>query len=325
MGLTNFPRGVSSFGIPCVGGGGIPATSGQVVFVDSDNGSDGRSLKSNSIKRAFKTIAKAYASVVSNANDVIALVGSATHTLTEMLTVAKNRVHFIGLDCAGRMYGQGAKVSLGITTAVTDLATILNLGGRNSFQNLKIINSNTLAQALYSFIDGGEYMFMNGCEIYKESMLNITGAAELVMNGDSAQVYRTTIGSLANLLVGNVIRPNVLMTKGIAGAGLVARDVAFKDCQFWKKASHVNNRFFYGANATDVERMLLIENGLFFSQKLSGAVPAQCVEFAAEQTSGYVLLRNCESIGNTKLSTTTGVYIAGTVPGYATSGIAVAA
>jgi hypothetical protein len=89
-------------------------------------------------------------------------------------------------------------------------------------------------------------------------------------------------------------------------------------------AGHVNNRFIYGANADDAERMLLIRNSVFFSQKLSTAVPAQCVAFAAEQTAGYVLIDNCSSIGNTKLSTTTGIYITGAVPTYATSGIAVA-
>jgi len=35
MGLTNFPNGVSSFGMPVLGSGGIPATTGNVFFVDS--------------------------------------------------------------------------------------------------------------------------------------------------------------------------------------------------------------------------------------------------------------------------------------------------
>jgi len=321
--MTNFPNGVSSFGIPMVGCG-IPATSGTVIFVDADNGSDGVSLKSNSIKRGFKTIAKAYDLATTNKNDVIALSANASHVLTEMLTVAKNRVHFVGLDGAGRMYGQGAKIALGITGVATNLGTILNTGVRNSFQNIKFTNADTVAQGLYTFLDGGEYMFMANCEIYKSTLLTTTLASELVMNGDSAQVVNTTIGSLADAQTTQTIRANIRMTKGLAGTGLVARDVVFKNCNFWKKAGHVDNRFVYGANATDVERMLLFDNCLFFSQKLSVAAPAQCVAFAAEQTAGYCLIRNCDSVGNTKLSTTTGVYITGAVPTYATSGIAVA-
>ncbi len=323
MTMTNFPNGVSSFGIPMVGGG-IPATSGTVIFVDADNGSDGVSLKSNSIKRGFKTIAKAYDLATTNKNDVIALSANASHVLTEMLTVAKNRVHFVGLDGAGRMYGQGAKVALGITGVATNLGTILNTGVRNSFQNIKFTNADTVAQGLYTFLDGGEYMFMANCEIYKSTLLTTTLASEMVMNGDSAQVVNTTIGSVADAQTTQTIRANIRMTKGLAGTGLVARDVVFKNCNFWKKAGHVDNRFVYGANATDVERMLLFDNCLFFSQKLSAAAPAQCVAFAAEQTAGYCLIRNCDSVGNTKLSTTTGVYITGAVPTYATSGIAVA-
>jgi hypothetical protein len=321
MSLTNFPNGISSFGVPVLGGG-FPATTGKVFFVDYTNGSDGNSGKSPT--KAFKTVAKAYESTTTNKDDVIALIGSASHVLTEMLTVSKSRVHFVGLDPTGRYYGQNAKLSLGVTTAATDIGTILNTGIRNSFTNIKFTNANTVTEGIYCFVEGGEYTVINGCEIYKETDLDQTGAAELVMNGDSCQVLNSTIGSLANAISGTIIRANVLMTKGIAGEGKVSRDVIFDNCLFWKKAGHVNNRFIYGANADDAERMLLIRNSVFFSQKLSTAVPAQCVAFAAEQTAGYVLIDNCSSIGNTKLSTTTGIYITGAVPTYATSGIAVA-
>lgn len=325
MTITNFPNGISSFGVPVMGGGGIPATPGNIIFVDYTNGDDGRSIKSNSAQRAFKTIAKAYDLATTNKDDVIALVGSASHVLTEMLTVSKNRVHFVGVDGTnGRLYGQNAKISMGVTTAATDIGAVLNTGVRNSFTNVKFTSANTVTESIYTFVEGGEYTVLKNCEIYKETDLDQTGAAELVMNGDSCQIVGCTIGSLANAISGAIVRANVLMTKGIAGAGKVARDITFQDCQFWKKAGHVNNRFVYGANADDVERMLLIRNSVFFSQKLSTAVPAQCVAFGAEQSAGYVLIDNCSSIGNTKLSTTTGVHITGPVPTYAASGIAVA-
>ena len=110
MGLTNFPNGITSMGMPVLGNG-IPATEGSVLFVDYGAGSDGVSKKANSISHAFKTIDKAYDTATTNKNDVICLVGSSTHTLTEMLTVAKNRVHFVGLDGGNRYYGQGASGS----------------------------------------------------------------------------------------------------------------------------------------------------------------------------------------------------------------------
>jgi hypothetical protein len=322
MGYTNFPNGITSMGAPVANG--IPATEGSVFFVDYGSGDDGRSAKSNTIKRAFKTVNKALSLATTNKNDVIALVGNSTHTLTEMLTVSKNRVHFVGLDGTYRGYGQGAKVSLGVTTAATDIGTIKNTGVRNSFRNIKFINNNTVAQGIYCFVEGGEYTVIDGCEIYKSTDLDVTGAAELVMNGDSAQVRNSTIGSTANSISGAIIRANVLFTKALAGTGKVSRDVVFENCRFWKRASNVANRFMYGANATDIERMLHIKDCTFFNTKLAAALPAQCVAFGAEQTQGFALIDNCTSINNTKLSTTTGVYIQGAVPTYATTGISVA-
>ncbi len=320
MSLTNFPNGISSFGAPV--NTGMPEGLTKVFYVDYILGSDGN--KGTSVSKPFQTIQKALDSVTTNKNEGIALMGNASHVVTAMLDFSKSRVHMFGYDPGGRMYGQNAKVSMGVTTAATDIGCIKNTGIRNSFRNIKFTSANTVAQGIYTFVEGGEYTVIEGCEIYKETDLDQTGAAELVMNGDSAQVSNCYIGSTANLISGAITRANVLLTKGLAGTGLVARDVSFDNCKFVKKAGHVNNRYFYGANATDVERMLHIKNSLFFAGKLSTAVPAQCVAFAAEQTEGYCLIDNCSSIGNTKLSTTTGVYITGAVPTYATSGIAVA-
>ena len=60
-----------------------------------------------------------------------------THPLTSMLTVAKNRVHFVGIDgSGGRLYGQNAKISMGVTIAATDVFAIKDTGVRNSYTNI---------------------------------------------------------------------------------------------------------------------------------------------------------------------------------------------
>lgn len=323
MTLTNFPKGISSFGVPIYGSGGIPVTEGNVYFVDAGIGSDGN--KGTSKDRPFATIAKAYATATSNNNDVICLMGSGTHSLTEMLDVSKNRVHFIGLDGTTRRYGQGAKVSMGVTTAATDVFAVKVTGVRNSFSNIKFISNNTKDESLYTVGDGGEYTVWENCEFYKSTDLNETGAAEVVLNGDSCQFRGCTFGSAANLLVGAIIRPCILLTRNTVASGKVSRDVTIEDCSFWRRASNVANRYIYAAGATDVERVFHLKNCTFFATKLSAALPAQCVAAAAEQTQGFVLIDNCTSINNTKLSTTTGIYIQGPVPTYATTGISLAA
>jgi hypothetical protein len=323
MGLTNFPFGITSFGIPVLGGGSIPSTFGNYWFVDYDNGSDGFDGKSPA--KAFKTVQKAVDSATTNNNDVICLSAYSNHALTKMLTVSKNRLHFVGVDGAGRMYGQGAKISLGVTTATTDVAVMLNTGVRNSFHNIKFSNDNTLAQCLSTVAEGGEYAMYSNCEFYRSTLLNGATSCELLLNGDSAQFYNCTFGSLADSVVGDIIHPCVRLAKGVAGTGLVTRDARFQDCQFWRNAGGTTCKFVYAAGGTDVERLLLFKNCEFIANNL-GSTPAAAVGAGALQTSGKILLKNCTSMGCTILAqAAVGIYVDGAVPTFATSGVSVAA
>jgi len=300
-------------------GSGLPMGLTKTFFVDYANGSDGVSVKANAADRPWKTIAKAYAALTTNKNEGIALMGNSSHTLTEMLTVAKNRVHIFGYDPGGRTYGQNAKISLGVTTAATDIGTVKNTGVRNSFSNVKFTNANTVAEGIYCFVDGGEYMVMDRCEVYKSTDLDVTGAAELVMNGDSAMISNCTIGSTANALSGAVIRPCVMLTKGLAGTGKVARDVTFVNTQFWRWAANTANAFVWSTTATDVERKMEFRDCLFDATKKSTAVPAVAVGGAAAFTAGEILLTGCTAEnGCTALATQTGIF--SLLPTYAAGG-----
>ena len=298
-----FPPSVD--GIPMVGG--FPTGLTDVFFVDFTTGSDGVNKKSNSLRRPFKTLAKANDTLTSNKNEGVALIGDSTHTLTEMLQVSKNRVHFFGYDPGGRYWGQNAKVSLGETSVVTDIGTIQNTGIRNSFSNMKVINSNTVAEGLFSFIEAGEFVVIQGCEIFKDTDLDVDGAAELVMNGDTALVRHCTIGSDANSITASGERPNVLLTRDIV-AGKVSRDSRFEDCVFPHLGTNVANRMVHATGATDVERLLYFKNCLFFNNVLSSAAPAQAISSAAALTQGRIVVDGGGEVGCTALSTTTGVF-----------------
>lgn len=271
------------------------------------------------------SLSAAYSAATSNRHDVILINGHNTHTLTSMLSVSKNRLHFIGLGNQGVRFGQAAKVSLGVTTAATDIGTIQNTGVRNSFHNIKVLNSNTVTEGIYSFVEAGEYTLIEDCEIYKSTDLDQTGAAELVMNGDSSKVKNCYIGSTVNAISGAIIRPAVLMTRDIV-SGKVSRDVVFENTIFARKCGNSANRFIYGANANDVERLAYFKECIFWNAALASATPAQNVAFGATQTDGSVLLHNCSSVGaDTAMSTTTGVFVDSPVPTAGTSGISVQA
>jgi uncharacterized membrane protein YesL len=69
-----------------------------------------------------------------------------------------------------------------------------------------------------------------------------------------------------------------------------------------------------------------MKNCLFANAKNATAVPAQNVAFGASLTVGEVLLWDCAALNAaTAMSTTTGVFVLGSVPAAATTGIAVQA
>jgi hypothetical protein len=321
MSNYSFGSGLPTWnGVPMVGG--FPMGLTDCFFVDYGNGSDGVSKKANSVNKPWKTLAYAYTQVTTNKNQGIALMGNSTHTLTGMLTVAKNRVHIFGYDPGGRSYGQNAKVSLGVTTAATDTATIRNTGVRNSFTNIKIMNSNTLATNLHAFEDGGEYTVVSECEIYKSSLLTTDLTAEMLCNGDSSHYIGCTFGDLVNERgASGKERPCVKLDRETI-TGKVARDVTFTNCTFLHKAAHVDACFVYGKNATDVERRMLFINPVFWNCVLATADVADCVNFAAAQTSGDVLLVNPASVNCTAVAgASLNIYVQNQPDG-TTSGIA---
>lgn len=273
------------------------------------------------------TVSSAYSAVTSNRHDVILLSANAAHAQTSMLTVAKNRVHFIGLGFRPGSIGMGARarMTMGVTTAATDLGVMKNTGVGNTFQGIKFDSANTKAESLYSVVEAGEYAIYEGCEFYKSTDLDETAAAEVANNGDSAQWINCTFGSSANIIADNCIRANMLVTGGIV-SGAKMRDNVIQDCLFLSKSAGTEHVDIYGANATDVERMLLVKNSTFMSNKLGAATPAHAVGFGAAQTEGTVLLQDCVAVDHTVMAqASVGVYVAGAVPTFGTTGVAVAA
>ncbi len=292
---------------------------GDMFYVDYRNGSDLNDGKTWA--KALKTLSTAIDAVATNNNDVILVDGDSTVAETAMVTLSKNRVHIVGVNGSLGHYGQGAKISVGVTTAATDIATFKNTGVRNTFTGIKFINDNTVAESLYSVAEGGEYARYHNCEFYKSTDLDDAGASEFLHNGDSTMFYDCTFGSSANI-TGN-IRANVLVTATLAGKK--CRDTYFENCIFLSKADDTDKVMVYGANATDVERMFLMKECTFFNNPLSAGTPAHAVGFGAAQTQGAVILKSCSSVDCTVMAqAAVGIYVDGAVPTFATSGVSVA-
>lgn len=315
-------------------GNGVPATTGNVYYVIPASDSNYVEFH-NKYQTTYRdgtvavhnTIASAYSAVTSNRHDVIMLSANAAHAQTSMLDISKNRVHFVGFGLRGGAMGMGARarVTMGVTTAATDIAVLKNTGIGNTFRNIKFDSANTKDESLYAVAEGGEYTIYENCEFYKSTDLNETAAAEVLNNGDSVQWIKCTFGSSANEVADNMIRPCMLLTATLDGKK--CRDNIVDKCIFLRKVAGVEGRFIYGANATDVERMFYIRDSLFFSNPLGAATPALAIDFGSAQTEGAVIVdQNCVSVDVTAMCATgEGVYtLAPSSPTYATSGKAVA-
>lgn len=311
MSLTNFPNGVSSWGVPIAGG--LPPTFGNIYFVDYNVGSD--SYDGKSTDRPFKTLSAAYAACTSNNNDFILINGYSAVVETAQISWSKNRIHVFGCNGLppGAGYGSGARiVYTGTANSASDIANIVVTGVRNTFTGIKFDNGVTTATCLYCVVEAGEYTRYNNCEFYKSSLLTTAGTAEVVMNGDSSQFYNCTFGDLVyERGASGKQRPNVLLTRNIV-TGKVCRDGLFSDCTFLHKAAHADATFIYGAGATAVERRLLLVRPVFWNCVLGTADPTDCVDFSAAQTDGQVLIVNPAFIGATYVGgADLGIFIVG--------------
>ncbi len=283
------------------------------------------------VVRLYTTVNAAYDAATTNANDVIALSGNAAHAITSMLTVTKSRIHFIGLTGrTGRegSIGMGARsrITMGDSTVAGDIALMKNTGTGNTFTGIKFDSSSVVAASVYTVAEGGEYTIYDNCEFYKSTDLDQTAAAEILNNGDSVQWLNCYIGSTANIIADDVIRPCMLLTRETI-TGKVCRDNYMANCVLARKAGGTEAQFIYGANATDVERMFIIKNTIFFNNPLSAATPAVAIGFGSAQTEGAVLCDvNCTMVDVTAMGTTgQAIYLAApSSPTYASSGESVA-
>ncbi len=192
--LTNYPNGVSSFGVPVTGS--IPMVLGAsgvgtIYFVDATNGSDGNDGKSAA--KAFATVASAYAAAASG--DTIALSTNSPHSITSGINHTKSRINWVGLDFSGRLVQQGAKIQL--AAASTSAYVLKNTGVRNSFVNIKFIQAATAATALHVLEDGSEGSLYQNCTFTFGVVdnLDLTTAHEVVAGSDSATFLNCNFGT----------------------------------------------------------------------------------------------------------------------------------
>ena len=277
---TRFPHGVSSFGIPVMGGGGIPAMFGDVYFVDFRKGSDGNSGKDKD--NAFKLISKAYDTAISDNNDVILVDGDSEVLEDGKISWSKNRIHLVGLG-GGFIHSQRARwanSATGVTAAIDSTIEVSGVG--NSFHNLKIVNTGTDAASIACLIDSGEANWYNNCSFMKFSDLNVAAVADVICRSDSCTYTNCEIGF--DTLVQSAARA----TFWIKNSGATRmKHLTMRDCDFVCASSSSTKSFILVANTSSCAFSNTFKDCVFNNALVSSASAAALAD-AVTSVSGLV-------------------------------------
>ena len=318
--LTNFPNGISSFGIP-VFGGSIPPFTGQYLFVDYVNGSDGND---GSPGTPMKTLAAAYAKTTSGNNAVIFIVGdgstTATQRMSATLTWANNATHLIGLT-APSLFGQRARIS-NLTTATAEINPMLTVSGSGCiFANFSLfqgVGEASAAEQLVT-ITGKRNSF---------SRVQFGGMGATASSGGAAAATSYCInfgsGGEENTFEDCTIGLDTISrtaanasVKFTAGAG-AARNV-FRRCIFPLYTTSSTPYYVDASGVGSTDRQNIFQDSYFYNAINSGSsVLAAAVN--PPVGGGTLVFDNCRSVGVTAWSGAS-AYVYVTTPTGPTSGV----
>lgn len=179
MALTRFPNGVSSFGLPIIGGPQLPTSTGKYIFVSSTTGSDGNQGRSAGL--ALATIAGAQTMADTVKGDVIVLMPGHTETFTAAaaLTLSKSGIYIVGL-------GTGA-LRPTLTFSTSTAAQIIVSGANTTFDNIYFDFTGIDAIVAAISVTGADVAFYN-CEFLTNS--GTTGVVKGILTAATATRFR---------------------------------------------------------------------------------------------------------------------------------------
>lgn len=322
MTITNFPGGVSSFGIPVLGGAAIPFT-GNYYFVDAVNGSNGNSGEADS---PFSTLDYAFDRCTDGNNDVIYIIGdgstAATQRLSEQLVWSKDATHLIGITAPGLNKRARISTATGATTNIANLISVTASGCYfSNFSIFQGVGQTGTAEQLFQ-VSGNQNYFGN---VDFLGMGSVAGASEAASY--TLKLYGAQENVFENCYFGADTRDrdeantNVQLRKN-ASSVASARN-RFIHCWFAMRATATTPTFIDANESGSVDRFNWFDNCKF--NNFGTSAVAAVVAYHASQ-GGYTVMDNCTAVACTDWTAadTSVVQIAGPVPNGDTSGMAVA-
>lgn len=315
----------------------LPFTHGRVFLVLNSNDSyvadviNEYPADRSGITRAYTDLATAYDQTVSGRNDVILIdSGPTSNKVSAMLTVSKNKVHFVGIDGAGIGRPNNARTLISNTGAgaSTDVSMIKNTGTGNSFRNIKFSNNWTVAQNLSAFLEYGNNTYFENCTFHNLGSAHLTNAncAPLILAGGDAFFKYCTIG--ADTVQSTVASGQTLLIKK-GTSGQAATRCIFERCWLMTSTNKTTHAFVRVAADGDIDRFVQFDECSFinFFTSSNGALMAVAAATPSGLTSGNLLFAYPRIYGATDLATAgvgnDGQLVIGTTATAASDGIAI--
>jgi hypothetical protein len=340
MSLTNFPNGITSFGVPVLGTiGGLPFT-GNYYFVDPVNGADGNE---GSVELPLKTLYGALAKCTAGNNDVVVLIGDGTaagsarlstalaQTITSSATAGtlnwnKDATHLIGV-CAPTAVAQRARIAppTGTYTAATfNSDAFINVTASGCyFANISVFcGFSTGSASMIAWTDSGSRNAYSNVNVYGMADAASAGGANartLKLNGGGEHTFiNCTLGG------DTVARGAANATVELAGG--TARN-SFVDCVFPFQCSAGTPLGLTVAAASGMDRYALFKGCSFINNVGSTSSTMSALATLAASAGGQVVIQGSMTVGITEFgsdATSLGqIYVDMAAPSASAGGIAV--
>jgi hypothetical protein len=310
MSLTNFPNGITSFGVPVLGTiGGLPFT-GNYYFVDPVNGADGNE---GTPELPLKTLYGALAKCTAGNNDVVVLVGNGSSTGSARLSTAlaqsinsaattgtlnwnKDATHLIGV-AAPTSVAQRARIAppTGTYTAATfNSDAFINVTASGCyFANLSVFcGFSTGSASMIAWTDSGSRNAYSNVNIYGMADAASAGGANartLKLNGGGEHTFiNCTLGG------DTVARSAANATVELAGG--TARN-SFIDCTFPFQCSAGTPLGLKVGAAAGMDRYALFKNCSIINNIGSTSTSMTAFATLAASAGGQVVIKNTMMVG----------------------------
>jgi hypothetical protein len=294
--ITNFPNGVSSFGIPVVGGGGTLFGIGRDAkrfFVNPRIGSDNNNGLSP--RAPLATITQSHALMTSEAGDVCYYIGSDGGTDdssrdTATITWSKSGCTLIGI-CAPVPVSQRARISP-TTSIAGPLLTVS--GSNNYFANFQLFQGHNAASTALSVTGQRNYfhnVHIGG--IGHDTAGDDAASESLLLSGSENEFNRCTIG------LDTAVRSAACAEIRIVAGSTAATRNYFRDCHVTSYADNAGALHVDIPDSGGIDRFVWFER-CKFTNSIDSAATQMTVSMNIHATcGGTVYLEDCLRYGAT--------------------------